>query len=122
MKKAEQLKINALCEKVAHKALDELSMIQGVNGNEVSYEDFMKMPPIVKRLRSCSAKVFTTNNYYILQSYQTIIAVIDRNTDTLYDFLRIACGYTHTSAQHIAKFGHDYCSGSWNCSKVYTAR
>lgn len=122
MKKAEQLKINALCEKVEHEALDELSVIQGVNGNKVSYEDFMKMPPISKRLRSCSAKVFTTNNYYILQSYQTIIAVIDRNTDTLYDFLRIAYGYTNTSAQHIAKFNHDYCRGSWGCRERYTAR
>lgn len=111
MKKSEQLTINAICNNEREKALYDLEKeSRTINGVEC------------RRLRTCSAKVYSTSNYYILQSYQTIIAVIDRNTDTLYDFLRIAYGYTNTSAQHIAKFDHDYCIGSWGCRERYTAR
>ena len=76
----------------------------------------------VKRLRSCSAKVFTDQKYHVLQSYNTTIAIIDRETDTLYDFLRFAYGYTATSAQHIAKFDHDYGGGKWGCAQRKTWR
>lgn len=60
------------------------------------------------QLRRCSADVYETDNLYVLRSYSTIVAVIDKTTDTLYDFLRYVYGYTATSAQHIAKFKHDY--------------
>lgn len=60
------------------------------------------------QLRRCSAVVYETENLYVLRSYATIIAVIDKRDDTLYDFLRYVYGYTTTSAQHIAKFKHDY--------------
>lgn len=62
----------------------------------------------VERLRSCSADVYETNDYYVLRSYQTIIAIIDKETEMCYDFLRYVYGYTSTSAQHIAKFMSDY--------------
>ena len=75
-----------------------------------------------KRLRYCSAYVYDTGNYYVLQSYNTIIAIIDKNTDTLYDFLRYVYGFTSTSAQHISKFEKDYCKGKWNCEYRYTWR
>ena len=75
-----------------------------------------------KRLRSCSARVYDTGTFYVLQSYNTIIAIIDQNTDTLYDFLRLVYGFTSTSAQHIAKFDHDYGAGKWGCSVRYTWR
>ena len=61
-----------------------------------------------RRLRSCSATVYDTSGYYILRSYNTVIACIDKRTGILYDFLRMVYGYTATSAQHIAKFAHDY--------------
>lgn len=69
------------------------------------------------KLRSCSANVLITEKYYILQSYNIIIAFIDRETDTLYDVLRYVYGYTATSAQHIAKFNTDYCASGWGCKK-----
>ena len=69
-----------------------------------------------KRLRTCSAAVLTTEHYHFLKSYNTIIAFIDKNTDTCYDVLRYVYGYTSTSAQHIAKFRHDYGYGKWGCS------
>ena len=68
-----------------------------------------------ERLRSCNAIVIVFDDYYVLQSYNTIVAFIDRTTDTLYDVLRYVYGYTSTSAQHIAKFRHDYGRGKWGC-------
>ena len=69
----------------------------------------------INRLRSCSAEVLTTEHYHFLKSYNTIIAFIDKNTDTCYDVLRYVYGYTSTSSQHIAKFRHDYGYGKWGC-------
>ena len=65
-----------------------------------------------ERLRTCKAWVYESENYYALHSYSTYIAVIDKNTRILYDFLRMVYGYTATSAQHIAKFRQDYCAKS----------
>lgn len=75
-----------------------------------------------KRLRRCSAVVFETEHYFILQSYHTPIAVIAKSTDTLYDVLRYVYGYTATSAQHISKFEKDYGRGKWNCEMRLTYR
>lgn len=62
----------------------------------------------VERLRSCNACVWETKHFYILQSYATMIAAIDKESNIMFDFLRYVYGYTATSAQHIAKFAHDY--------------
>lgn len=61
-----------------------------------------------KRLRSCRAHVYVSDKYYILQSYNTIIAGINRETGECFDFLRYVFGFTSTSSQHIAKFFSDY--------------
>ena len=61
-----------------------------------------------KRLRSCTAEVCETENYYVLRSYNTIVAVITKEHGQLYDALRMVYGFTSTSAQHITKFYHDY--------------
>lgn len=76
----------------------------------------------IGQLRSCTASVFKTGKYFYLVSYRTIIAIIDTTTDTLYDFLRLVYGYTSTSAQHIAKFDHDYGNGKWGCAHRLTYR
>lgn len=107
MKKSEQKLINECCMIAYENAIEEME-------NEGIID--------VKRLRSCSAVVIETDNYYILRSYSTIIAVIDKTFDTLYDVLRVVYGYTSTSSQHISKFDKDYCSGAWGCSKRLTAR
>lgn len=70
-------------------------------------EDLKNGVQSVSRLRYCNACVFATGNYYLLKSYDTIIAAIDADGN-IYDFLRYAYGYTSTSAQHIAKFRRDY--------------
>lgn len=75
-----------------------------------------------KRLRTCSAYVCKLNQFYILKSYRTIVAVIDTRDDTCYDFLRKVYGYTSTTAQHIAKFQHDYGEEKWGCTKCLTWR
>lgn len=71
-----------------------------------------------KRLRTCSAYVCKLGRFYILKSYRIIVAVID----TCYGFLRKVYGFTSTSAQHIAKFRHDYGAGKWGCTNELTWR
>lgn len=97
MTKEEQRKINAECENAYNKAIAEIDHKEG------------------KRLRSCTAWVYESEHYYFLRSYNTMIAFIDKESDTLYDILRLVYGYTSTSAQHIAKFGRDYGKGKWGC-------
>ena len=112
MKKSEQLAIN---EQV-------LTLVNNFNTTNNYTGNF-------KRLRSCSAEVAPVMDaetgellYYVLRSYNTIVAAIDVRTDTLYDFLRYVYGYTATSAQHIAKFDHDYGIGKWGCTNRLTYR
>lgn len=62
----------------------------------------------VARLRYCNACVWETEHFYILQSYATMVAAIDKESGVMFDFLRYVYGYTATSAQHIAKFYTDY--------------
>lgn len=106
MKKSEQIAINARV----------LGAMESFN------RSYRVSEPVCKRLRSCSAVVMEFPEYYALQSYNTIIAIIDRRTDTLYDFLRYVYGYTATSAQHISKFEDDYSAGKWSCAARYTYR
>ena len=62
-----------------------------------------------EQLLTCKAQVLRTdNNLVCLVSYTTLVAIIDRNTRTLYDVLRYTYGFTQTSAQHIAKFRNLY--------------
>ena len=105
MKKSEQLAINELINNEVEKANNEVDAIE-----------------YVCRLRTCNAHVYETRNYYFLLSYHTLIAFIDKNTDTLYDVLRLVYGYTSTSAQHIAKFRKDFGNGKWGCEHEYTYR
>ena len=110
MKKSEQLTINA-------------QVVALVN-------DFNRTNNYVlnwRRLRSCSAEVAPVMDaetgellYYVLRSYNTVVAAIDVRTDTLYDFLRYVYGYTATSAQHISKFSKDYGAGKWGCANRLT--
>lgn len=104
-KRENQAFCNQICKEVYEDAIEELN-------DTCTY----------KRLRSCSALVFETEHYYILQSYRIPIAVIAKSTDTLYDVLRYVYGYTLTSAQHISKFEKDYCRGKWNCEMRLTYR
>lgn len=110
MKKSEQIKINDICKSKLAAALNE------INSDTKT-----------KRLLYCSAYVFDTKNFYVLKSYNTFIACIEKSTDTLYDALRVVYGYTATSAKHISKFNHGtiyggYSGGTYGCKAVYTAR
>ena len=80
-----------------------------------------------KQLKSCQAWVWETKDYYVLQSYNTFVACIEKSTDTLYDVLRTEYGYTATSAKHISIFRKcapygGYGNGKWGCENCYTAR
>lgn len=77
--------------------------------------------PLV-RLRTSSAYVLETDNYYLLRSYDTIVAVIDKSTNICYDALRHVYGYTATSAKHINKFITDYTGNYPSLATRYTFR
>ena len=75
---------------------------------EFDRETHSDSKPVVTRLRHCTAWVFETDNWYILRTYSTYIAAIRKTTGDCFDALRHVYGYTSTSAQHVAKFRHDY--------------
>lgn len=108
MRKQEQLRNNSLIEEVWNQAILEFN------------NEYDRLYPV--RLRTCKACVYETTNYYILQSYGTLVACIDKEKDTLVDVLRLVYGYTSTSAQHISKFNKDYCKGKWGCEGRVTWR
>lgn len=91
MKKSEQLTIN----NEVLQAIEKFNSIQETVLN-------------VNRLDYCNACIKETNSYYILQSYNTDIAFIDKATGVLYDVLRYVYGYTATSGKHISKFRRYY--------------
>lgn len=88
MKRNEQMKINALC--VAYSKL-------AAQDAELWHSDFV-------RLNKCTAATCRTNDFEVLRSYNTIVALYHIKTGILIDILRREYGYTATSAQHIAKF------------------
>ena len=93
MKKDQQVAMNDYVLKNYSKMMDEFTKNYWYNA---------------ERLRSCQACVYETGNYFVLKSYETIVAFIDKNTRQKFDVLRYVYGYTSTSAQHISKFFHDY--------------
>lgn len=62
----------------------------------------------VHSLRKCTAMVIETENYFILRSYFTYIAAIEKKSNICVDVLRHEYGYTSTSSQHISKFKYDF--------------
>lgn len=70
------------------------------------------------RLRTCKAYVYETPSFYVLRSYNTVVAIIEKSTDTCYDFLRLVYGYTAASAKHIRKFDKDYGKEIFGCKNV----
>ena len=109
MKKQEQKQTNSMCDTLWSEAMQEL------NESGIRYDD-------CKRLKSCQAYVYETENFFILRSYSTMIAAIDKKTDTLIDVLRGVYGYTSTSAQHIAKFGRTYGKSKYGTKNRITYR
>ena len=109
MNKTEQEKINYLVSLNMESAIQEYKL--------------EKPKPV--RLLTCQAWVYETKNYYLLKSYNTFIACMNKDTEDVYDALRIAYGYTATSAKHIAKFDNLTCYGGYKHSHAnirYTAR
>ena len=107
MKKAEQISMNENALNLYRRAMDEY-----YTGNYTE-----------EKFRNCQASVITTENYYLLRSYRTIVAVIDMEYGKQADVLRNVYGYTATSAQHIAKFFNDFgVGGRYGINRTYTFR
>ena len=59
------------------------------------------------QLRTCQAWTYENEDYIYLMSYNTIVAVYEKETKELADVLRLVYGYTATSAKHISKFSNE---------------
>lgn len=87
----------------------QISVNERVHDNyKKAMTEYNEEHSVYKKLRSCQADVCETENYYILRSYNTIVAVISKETGCCYDVLRLVYCFTATSAQHIAKFCSDF--------------
>ena len=86
---------NMQAEDIFNDAMEELRQIRNEDDS-------------VYRLRTCTAWVYETDNFYILRSYNTYVACIEKATGFAADVLRKVYGYTATSSQHISKFFKDY--------------
>lgn len=122
MTRIEQQRINAKCYLHFNEAIAELPI------EARSYLNTKQKKALgAEQLRTCSAFVWETNHYWVLQSYETFVACIDKRTDICYDVLRTEYGYTATSAKHISIFRKNslyggYGSGICGVKKEYTAR
>ena len=96
-----QERINEMCLDVYRKACEE----------------YFNCESNIKPFCKCTANVCDTSSYFLLRSYNTIVAVIEKSSGNCYEILLVAHGYTATIAQHIAKFSNDYGNG-----KRYTWR
>lgn len=101
------------------KKKEQLAINEKVKDFIAYFNELDECPTQWVRLRTCTAEVGETEHFIILRSYVSIIAVIDKETDTLYDFLRLVYGYTSTSAQHISKFEKDYGKDKWGCHNTF---
>lgn len=108
MTRTEQYKINCVCVYWFNVAMHEY------NKSNLTFKDS-------KNLRSCNARVYETEHFYILQSHKTFVAIIDKKSNEVVDMLRHEYEFTRTSSQHISKFIHDYTPYPWN-SPRYTWR
>lgn len=76
--------------------------------NQIMNPEDWRYPSTIEQLNKCNAMIFNTEKYLILQSYQTIVAAIDKENETCYDWLRLVYGYTATSVRQIRKFMNKY--------------
>jgi len=107
MKKADQIRINNVCNLYFNNAISELPKVAHSYLNKKQ----LKAAGAVQ-LASCQAWVWDTPNYRVLQSYNTFVACIPKAVNTVCDVLRTEYGYTHASAQHISKFARMYECGN----------
>lgn len=98
---------------------------EAIRQYQLAYAEYNSLPYGYKpaRLRSCTATVYETPHYFLLRSYNTVVACIDKSTGICYDVLRHVFGFTSTSCQHVNKFISDYSGARWRSeATVYTFR
>lgn len=100
---AYQMKANDICMNIYKDAMTQFHAGECIS-------DF-------ERVDYCQAWTIETPDYVILKSYNTIVAIYEKATNTVADVLRTVYGYTATSAKHISKFRNMYRGAT-----VYTSR
>ena len=94
------------------KMIDQMAENEKVNAilNERDNTPYSKAVAreTLTRLNTCQAWTYEAGHFVVLISYNTEVACIDMKTGICYDYLRKVYGHTATSAQHIAKFMHNF--------------
>lgn len=102
MNKVLQRRVNTNSVKIFNTAMREYYAEQCKNGTVTKG----------KRLRSCSARVYETENFFLLQSYSTMIAAIRKRDWVCVNVMRHEYDFSDctgaTSTQHFYKFVKDY--------------
>lgn len=83
---------NAVAEREYEKAMAVLQ--DGISRHKIEWE----------RLDYCNARIGYYDDYWFLESYNTITAFADTDEEVTYDVLRLVYDYTATSAKHFSKF------------------
>lgn len=97
MKKSEQIEINQKVLQAMHDAMSEFE--------NAKRQGLVRWLP----LKYCKASyAIIGDDYAVLKSYATIVAVIDARNWCCYDFSRFVYGYTATTSQHICKFAKHF--------------
>lgn len=118
--KQEQEVINYLSKNLYEMAMNEACDEWGFTNPEICLN--------AKQLNKCNARIYETENFYILESYSTFVAVIEKATGIFADVKFMvynfeAAGHTcHTTTQHIAKFRRAYGKDNGGCKIEYTYR
>lgn len=68
-----------------------------------------------RQLNYSEAYIKETEHFYVLYSYDEIVAFIEKSTNTLYDLLLFVRGYSGVSLTHINKFEKLYGKGIYGC-------
>ena len=102
--KTKEIKQHEKSEQIWHNKYVERAFNGACQEYDTPYSTIVDAYP----LRSCQAEVIETTHYYILRSYRTKIACINKDSKVCFDALRLVYGYTSTSAHHISKFKQDY--------------
>ena len=102
MNKALQRQVNTDSVEIFNTAMREYYAEQRKNGTVTKG----------KRLRSCCAKVYETENFFLLQSYSTMIAAIRKRDWVCVNVMRHEYDFSYctgaTSNQQFYKFVKDY--------------
>ena len=82
--------------------ITHFDVLENAQNNEITLKNLSEA--YVEQIDSCQAWVIYTPRYIILQSYNTLVAMIDTVSNKIY----CSGTYSHTTINHIGRFARRY--------------